>query len=128
MLVDWASVAVTLLGVAFGGVLGFLGTQWTEKRRHERERKEADKRDLDETRRLLLMVKLQLEGYAQVSHHLAATLMNALVTHSKLLTSEEADQFGKNIVTRTATVQVVNRIDELIAQIDERLSPEGARD
>lgn len=116
----------TLAGVVVGGVLGFVGT-WLADRRHRKQAAhDARVKDLDETRRLLLMIDLLLEHSHPVPAELTATVAHALAKHSELLTDDEAARFGSELMSANgsssdARVKLRSEVAGLIAEIDQAL-------
>lgn len=88
-----------------------------ERQRQARSVFDAKVRDLEETRRLLLMAWLWV-GHAG-KQELAASVVNALVYHSAILDMKEGKELGGQIVSGT---QIGPRLDELIEVVTIKLA------
>ncbi len=95
---------------------------------------EARMRDLDETRPLLLMLDtiLRHDRYTEVAidANLRATLANALSSHSKLMTTEQALDFVQRMKTafiQGGTKTAIDEVEEQIRVIDNLIESEAAQ-
>ena len=116
-----------LVGVGLGAVLGFLGS-WIAYRRTRRDAaKDRRRRDIDETKRLLHMVAdaIDVANPPDVSTELAATIVNALSSHSHVMTADEAFAFigrVRVVVTADDRKSAHSDINEYIYALDRQLA------
>jgi hypothetical protein len=116
-------------GAVLGAALTFLSAQGTARLQRRRDNEDAIVRDLDETRRLLLIVEDTVRNgrpkEVSISPGLAATIANALSGHSKLMDSATALTFmhelrqgfavGKTHAPLERLRRIVEKIDALLA-------------
>jgi hypothetical protein len=118
----WAS---SLLSVVVGAVLGYVLSRVAYRRARRDESNAEARRELDEARRLLLMVAFALRhssaGSQEIGAELGASVANALCA-SGLMTTDEAVDFMARVKRQTTKDErdaVLREIDRLIAELDD---------
>lgn len=125
---DWQEAAPLVAAGLFGAGLSQL-VAWHGASVEQRERdRAADSartsealRDLDESRRLVQMVRLSLRD-GRPSPEVAATLWNALAHHSDVVSPDEASQFVQTALSYRGPDKepLLRTADDLIARITAR--------
>jgi hypothetical protein len=110
-----------LIGLG-GVVLGFLGAWLIERRRRHDELADRQAQDRDETRRLLLILRVTVDAYRSTTHpispDLPATIANALSSHSGILDDGQATDFARRVVDVYISGDDDTRRTELLREID----------